>query len=104
MVEALASGVPVAAYPVAGPLDILGLAATGTGGDRKPIGALDQDLGKAIALALTADRGACATEGRRYDWARCTDQFLGGIATIAQPAIRHPLSGTPRPARAAVGI
>jgi glycosyltransferase involved in cell wall biosynthesis len=77
MIEALASGVPVAAYPVAGPLDILG--------DR-PVGAMELDLGAAVRRALTIDRGACAAMGRGYDWATCTGQFLAGLRPVLRRA------------------
>lgn len=79
-IEALASGVPVAAYPVAGPIDIIGRDGTGMHGGGKRIGALDDDLEAAIRLALTADRKACAEEGERYEWDICTDRFLDGLA------------------------
>ncbi|MFA7439562.1 MAG: glycosyltransferase family 1 protein [Sphingomonadaceae bacterium] len=83
MVEALASGIPVAACPVPGPLDVVG--ADGLGPDGRAgarIGALDADLGAAIRMALTADREACVAEGRRYDWQNCTDQFLSGLRPL----------------------
>ncbi|WCT72265.1 glycosyltransferase family 1 protein [Sphingomonas naphthae] len=82
MIEALASGVPVAAYPVPGPLDILG--ADGRGGQGAPIGALDDDLATAITRALPLDRAVCAAEGRRYSWDACTDQFLTGLRPIGR--------------------
>lgn len=71
MVEALASGVPVAAFPVPGPVDVVG--------DDPAAGALDEDLGRAIRRALTLDRAACAAAGRRFGWERCTGQFLAGL-------------------------
>lgn len=79
-VEALACGVPVAAFPVAGPLDIVGEDGRGMHGGARRIGALDEDLGAAIRLALTADRAAAAAEARHYDWDRCTDKFVDGLA------------------------
>lgn len=79
-IEALASGLPVAAYPVTGPIDIIGPDGTGVHGGRKRIGALHDDLEQAIRLALTADRKACAKEGERYEWDQCTDRFLAGLA------------------------
>jgi glycosyltransferase involved in cell wall biosynthesis len=79
-IEALACGLPVAAFPVAGPVDILGPVAVGTHGGRRRIGALDEDLGRAIANALTADRDAAAAEARNYSWERCTDRFEAGLA------------------------
>ncbi|WP_420139833.1 glycosyltransferase family 4 protein [Sphingomonas sp.] len=72
MIEALASGTPVAAYPVHGPLDIIGTA-------QRRVGAMDEDLATAIRAALSADRADCATEGRRYSWDACTDQFFAGL-------------------------
>jgi glycosyltransferase involved in cell wall biosynthesis len=79
-IEALASGVPVAAYPERGPLDIIGRDGRGVHGGSRRIGALDADLGRAIGRALTADRVAAAAEARYYDWDSCTDQFLAGLA------------------------
>lgn len=79
IIEALASGVPVAGYPVPGPLDILGADGRGQGG--QPLGALDEDLARAMRDALaSADPAACQREAHRlYSWARCTDQFLDGL-------------------------
>lgn len=79
-IEALASGLPVAGFPVAGPIDIIGLDGKGMHGGAERIGALDEDLEAAIRLALTADRQACAAEGERYEWDLCTDRFLEGLA------------------------
>jgi glycosyltransferase involved in cell wall biosynthesis len=79
-IEALACGVPVAAYPVAGPIDILGPNERGIHGGKRRIGALDEDLGAAIERALRADRGAAAIEAAHYSWARCTDCFAAGLA------------------------
>ena len=80
MIEALACGVPVAGYPVAGPLDIVGL--SGLGPDERlpdPVGALDRNLGAAIRAALQASRRDAAVYGLTFDWNRCTDQFLVGL-------------------------
>lgn len=78
--EALASGVPVAAYPVAGPADILGARGRGMHGGTEAIGALDEELGAAIARALQADRRAAAREAAHYGWDRCTRRFAAGLA------------------------
>ena len=80
-IEALACGVPVAAYPVPGPLDIVGLDGRGVHGGARRIGALDEDLGNAIRRALTADRTAAAAEARKYAWDHCTDLFEDGLAS-----------------------
>ncbi|WP_076068385.1 glycosyltransferase family 4 protein [Sphingomonas montana] len=79
MVEALASGVPVAAFPVPGPLDVIGEGGTGLTGGTRPIGALDPLLDLAIDRALQADPEACADYGRGFSWAASTDQFLAGL-------------------------
>ena len=79
-IEALACGLPVAAYPVPGPLDILGADGRGIHGGTRRIGALDEDLAKAVAQALKADRLAAAEEAAHYSWARCTSLFFAGLA------------------------
>jgi glycosyltransferase involved in cell wall biosynthesis len=82
MIEALASGVPVAGLRVPGPLDIIGADGRGRGGGAPRIGATSDTIADAITVALTADRAACAAEGRRYSWANCTDQFLAALCPI----------------------
>jgi glycosyltransferase involved in cell wall biosynthesis len=71
MIEALASVTPVAAYPVPGPLDVIG---------ERGGGVLQEDLGTAVRAALSLDRATCADIGRGYDWSVCTGQFLAGLA------------------------
>ena len=80
-IEALASGLPVAAYPVRGPLDILGQDGRGAHGGQRRIGAVDECLAVAIQRALTADQVAAVAEARHYSWEACTDRFLEGLAT-----------------------
>jgi glycosyltransferase involved in cell wall biosynthesis len=71
LIEALACGLPVAAYPVTGPIDIIT-------DDR--CGALDDDLGAAVRRALeSGDRDICAAVGQSYTWANSTRQFLGNL-------------------------
>lgn len=84
IIEALASGVPVAAYPITGPIDILG--PDGCGVDRElqsPAGALDDDLTSAIEAALRLDRKAAAQLGARFTWEAATDQFLNAVEGAA---------------------
>ena len=78
-IEALACGLPVAAYPVPGPLDILGPHGRGIHGGKRVIGAVDEDLGRAVTRALNADRAAAAQEALHYAWEACTLRFLDGI-------------------------
>lgn len=84
-IEALACGVPIAAYPVAGPLDILGPRDRGIHGGKWAIGALDEDLAAAIERALRADRNAAMREAHHYSWEACTQRFLGGLAVDRVP-------------------
>ncbi|CAO4164427.1 glycosyltransferase family 4 protein [Methylorubrum populi] len=71
LLEALASGVPVAAFPVTGPLDVIG-------GTRA--GALDSDLRAAALAALAIPRDRCRAEALRYTWAESARQFYDNIA------------------------
>ena len=80
ILEALASGTPVAAYPVTGPLDIIG---DGEGG------ALSDDLGQAARAALSIPREAALAKARRYDWHECARQFLEHVRAAHQ----HPDAG-----------
>ncbi|MBB3472462.1 glycosyltransferase family 1 protein [Sphingomonas sp. BK345] len=70
MIEALACGTPVAAYPVPGPVDVLAAAT----------GAMAERLEEAIARALTLDRAACAAAGAGFTWAASARQFLDALA------------------------
>ncbi|MBO6512248.1 MAG: glycosyltransferase, partial [Roseibium sp.] len=67
MLEALACGVPVAAYPVMGPLDVIG--DTGAG-------VLSEDLKEAAEAALDIPREHCRAVALNYTWAACAKQFL----------------------------
>lgn len=74
IIEALASGTPVAAYPVTGPLDILA-----EGG-----GVLDDDLRRAALAALAIPRAEARKRAAAYDWDECARQFLTHV-TMAIP-------------------
>ena len=84
MIEAMACGLPVAAYPVQGPIDVVGKGGLGPDGTLpQPVGALDEDLAKAISEALTCDRKAAAAHGKSYSWEAATDQFLNALGKAA---------------------
>lgn len=71
VLEALASGTPVAAYPVTGPKDIIGT---------HHAGCLDNDLGRAIHGALSVPRENCRRLAMDYTWEICSRQFLANLA------------------------
>ena len=71
LVEAMASGLPVAAYPVGGPLDVVG------GSDA---GVLHETLGEAIRLALRIPRAAALAHGRSFSWQAAASQFEAAVA------------------------
>ena len=80
MLEALACGVPVAGYPVQGPLDIIGAEGRGAHGNLdEAVGCLKPDLAKAIKGALSLSRAHAAEYGAQFCWNSCTNQFVNGI-------------------------
>lgn len=84
VIEALACGLPVAGFPVQGPVDILGRAGRGIADDFPArVGALSADLREAVAIALGADRQAAAVFAQQFTWAKATDQFLAAIQSAA---------------------
>jgi glycosyltransferase involved in cell wall biosynthesis len=87
IIEALACGVPVAAYPVRGPIDILGPDGRGVNGEvSRPAGALDDDLEVAIGRALPLDRRAALDLAEFYSWEHATDQFEAGLQRACSQA------------------
>lgn len=70
MLEALACGVPVAAFPVEGPRDVLGDA---------PVAVLGEDLRAACLKALTISREEARAYALTRSWRACTDQFLANL-------------------------
>ena len=70
MLEALACGTPVAAYPTEGPIDII---------QNDEVGCLDKDLKKATLKALKKSRKACRKYAEQFSWEKCTDQFLNNL-------------------------
>ena len=79
VLEALASGVPVAAYPATGPMDIL----AGTGA-----GVLNGNLHTACRTALTLDRKACRELAEQYSWRASAEQFLNNMRPLGDPSHR----------------
>jgi glycosyltransferase involved in cell wall biosynthesis len=73
MIEAMACGTPVAAYPVTGPIDVVG---------NSEGGVLREDLRDASLLALQLDRRKVAEYGTRFSWDAATSQFVNALRAI----------------------
>lgn len=87
MIEALACGVPVAGYPVPGPLDVIGAEGLGPHGElAEPVGAVDESLSHAVASALSCSRAAAAEYGARFTWDNAVDQFLSALDSAREVA------------------
>jgi glycosyltransferase involved in cell wall biosynthesis len=77
ILEALACGTPVAAFPVTGPKDVMADAAG-------KIGAVNIDLRLAALEALDADRAACRVHAERYSWRACAETFLSHLVPLIE--------------------
>jgi glycosyltransferase involved in cell wall biosynthesis len=90
--EAMACGIPVAAFPVAGPIDVVEDGVTG---------ALDEDLSRAALHALTLDPRNCRARALRSGWELCSREFESNLVPCqgqrstrtapALPALRQPV-------------
>jgi len=80
LLEALASGTPVAAYPVTGPVDVL---ANPHGAGIAPgVGAVDEDLRVAALAAIGGDRQLCREHAERFSWEACAQTFLSHLVPL----------------------
>jgi glycosyltransferase involved in cell wall biosynthesis len=70
LLEALASGLPIAALPVSGPMDVIGSSGCGV---------LDEDLGRAALAALDIPRERCRAFGLSFTWEASARQFLDNV-------------------------
>ncbi|MDX7949695.1 glycosyltransferase family 1 protein [Lichenihabitans sp. Uapishka_5] len=90
LLEALASGLPVAAYPAGGPLDVIGTSGAGV---------LSHDLRAACLAALAIPKAQARAHAMRFSWTESTRQFLANIEaarTYTRAAPRaEPLASTP---------
>ena len=73
LLEALASGLPVAAFPVTGPRDVIG---------NEPVGALNEDLRAACLSALEISPQACLEFAARHTWEASARVFVDNITAI----------------------
>jgi glycosyltransferase involved in cell wall biosynthesis len=84
--EALASGVPIAAFPVTGPKDVVA---------DNPIGVLSDDLRAACLGALQISREACREFALRYSWENSARQFIGHVRKVANHGVEATHSAEP---------
>ena len=82
MIEALACGTPVAAFPVPGPLDVLG----------PESGVMAERLEDAITGALRLDRADCLAHGSSFSWEASADQFLRALVPVPAASAADPAS------------
>jgi glycosyltransferase involved in cell wall biosynthesis len=78
LLEALACGVPVAAYPVAGPIDVI---------QDPEVGTLDQNLRRAALNCVSLDPGNCRKYAISHSWEYSARQFTNNLAMITTPSI-----------------
>ena len=70
LLEALGSGLPVAAYPVMGPVDVIG---------DSGVGVLDEDLATAVCGALKIDPQSCLDYAAKFSWEASARQFYSNL-------------------------
>lgn len=83
ILESLASGVPVAAYPAPGPIDLI---------ENGQNGWISEDLGDSIRRALQVDRVACRQFAETFSWQHCTDQFASQLKPAPQELLEQAVS------------
>jgi glycosyltransferase involved in cell wall biosynthesis len=71
MIESMACGTPVAAYPVTGPTDVI---------EQDVTGYMDSDLVTAIQKCLELDRQQVHYNSLKWTWLNCATQFIGSLA------------------------
>jgi glycosyltransferase involved in cell wall biosynthesis len=73
MIEALACGTPVAAYPVTGPIDVV---------EQNESGFLDENLSNAIASCLELDRDIVYVKSFKWSWENCWKIFKNNLVAV----------------------
>ena len=75
LLEAMACGVPVAAYPVTGPIDVVQNGTTGM---------LDNDLRQAVLAALKLNPADCVAYARQHSWQNWTERFVSLLEPVKE--------------------
>ena len=78
LLEAMACGTPVAAYPVTGPIDVLG---------HSNAGAMSDDLREACLQALKIPRESARAHAERFSWKAATDEFVRHLKPVPTPQV-----------------
>ena len=76
ILEAMATGSPVAAFPAPGPIDLIPGSAAGVCSD---------DLREACLEALKIDRGAARAYAEKFSWRACTEEFVRNLQPYPEP-------------------
>jgi glycosyltransferase involved in cell wall biosynthesis len=77
IIEAMAAGTPVAAFPAHGPIDLI----PGSGA-----GVIHEDLKTAIVEALKLDRKAVRAYAEKFSWRACAEEFIRNLEPYPEPA------------------
>jgi glycosyltransferase involved in cell wall biosynthesis len=86
MLEAMACGTPVAAYPVDGPLEVVGEQVA------HPGGVLHADLQQACLQALQLPRSQARERAERFDWSHAASSFEANLVSIRGHSLAAPSS------------
>ena len=86
LLEAMACGLPVAAYPVTGPIDVVG---------GSKAGVLDEDLGTAAKAALKISRKAARKHAETFSWSAATDIFAAHLVNARTPKDGYHIADNP---------